>query len=198
MRSFFWNTHRQPVVCFTSYCGLAGIYFICKAIQRHTDFAIFHSKDNAMKKPNKFPVTNTSLVYDEMPCFARSLRTGDIGIANVTLVEDCIKQMLPDLGDYMAKHIPGIHSWRLVDSAKEKMTMPLDRIITEILSNGPSEKEKADGFRNGVIMHLTATGPESGSLVIKHVFCKITDEESTTKIITKKIYESQKDEGKTA
>ena len=150
-----------------------------------------------MKKLNKFPVTNTSFIYDEMPTFARSTRTGDIGIAHVTLTEDCIKQMLPDLGDYMAKHIPGIHSWRLVDSAKAKMTMSLDCIIAEILANGPSEEEKASGFRNGVIMHLTATGPESGSLVIKHAFFKVTNEESTTEIITKKIYETQKDEGKT-
>lgn len=151
-----------------------------------------------MKNLNKFPVTNTLFVYDTMPCFARNLRTGDLITRNITLTEDCIKQMLPDLGDYMAKHIPGIHSWRLVDSAKEKMAMSLDCIIAEILSNGPSEKEKVDGFRNGVIMHLTATGPESGSLVIKHVFCKIRDEESATKIITKKIYDTQNDEGKTA
>lgn len=143
----------------------------------------------------KFPVTNTSFVYDGIPTFARSLRTGDIGIANVPLTEDCIKQMLPDLGDYMAKHIPGIHSWRLVDSAKAKMATSLDCIIAEILANGPSEEEKAAGIRNGVIMHLTATGPESGSLVVKHAFFKVTDEESTTKIITKKTYETQKDEG---
>lgn len=146
-----------------------------------------------MKKLNKFPVTNTAFIYDEMPTFGRNLRTGDIGIAPVPLTEDCIKQMLPDLGDYMAKHIPGIHSWRLVDSAKAKMTMSLDCITAEILANGPSEEEKASGFRNGVIMYLTATGPESGSLVIKHAFFKV----SATEIITKKIYETQKDEGKT-
>lgn len=134
---------------------------------------------------NKFPVTNTAFIYDEMPTFGRNLRTGDIGITNVTLTEDCIKQMLPDLGDYMAKHIPGIHSWRLVDSAKAKMTMSLDCIIAEILANGPSEEEKASGFRNGVIMYLTATGPESGSLVIRHALFKV----STKEIITKKIYE---------
>lgn len=104
--------------------------------------------------------------------------------------------MLPDLGDYMASHIPGIHSWRLVDTAKENMSMPLDCIASEIMANGPSEEEKASGFRNGVIMYLTATGPESGILVIKHAFFKVTGEESTTKIITKKIYEKQKDDGK--
>lgn len=150
-----------------------------------------------MKKINKFPVTNTSLTYDGMPTFGRNLRTGDIGICRITLSEDCIKQMLPDLGDFMARHNPGIHSWRLVDTAKTKMPMSLDCIAAEIMANGPNEEEKAAGFRNGVIMVLTATGPESGSLVIKHVFCKITDKESTTEIITKKIYETQKDEGKT-
>lgn len=150
-----------------------------------------------MKPRNKFPVTNTSFIYDGMPTFGRSLRTGDIVLANVPLTEDCIKQMLPDLGDYMASHIPGIHSWRLVDSAKAKMAMSLDSLIAEILANGPSEEEKAYGFHNGVIMHLTATGPESGSLVIKHAFFKVTGEECNTKIITKKIYDTQKDEGKT-
>lgn len=148
-----------------------------------------------MKNLNKFPVTNTSFTYDGIPTFARNLRTGDIGTINAPLTEDYIKQMLPDLGDYMAKHIPGIHSWRLVDSAKAKMAMSLDCIIAEILSNGPSEEEKAAGFHNGVIMYLTATGPESGSLVVKHAFFKVTDEASTTKIITKKTYETQKDEG---
>ena len=143
-----------------------------------------------------FPITNTSLVYDGMPTFGRNLRTGDIGICSITLTEDGIKRMLPDLGDYMAKRIPGIHSWRLVDTAKAKMPMSLDCIAAEIMANGPNEEEKASGFRNGVIMVLTATGPESGSLVIKHAFCKITDKESTTKIITKKIYETQKGEGK--
>lgn len=142
---------------------------------------------------SKFPVTNTSFIYDEMPTFVRGTRTGDIGITNVMLTEDCIKQMLPDLGDYMAKHIPGIHSWRLVNSAMEKMTMSLDCIAAEILANGPPEEEKASGFRNGVIMVLTATGPESGSVVIRQAFFK----ESTKEIITKKIYETQKDEGKT-
>lgn len=146
-----------------------------------------------MKNLNKFPVTNTAFIYDEMPCFGRNTRTGDIGIAHVSLTEDCIKQMLPDLGDYMAKHIPGIHSWRLVDSAKAKMAMSLDCIAAEILANGPSEDEKVAGFRNGVIMYLTATGPEDGSLVIRHAFVK----ESNREIITKKIYETQKDEVQT-
>lgn len=142
---------------------------------------------------SKFPITNTSLTYDGMPTFGRNLRTGDIGICNITLSEDCIKQMLPDLGDYMARHNPGIHSWRLVDTAKATMSMPLDCIAAEIMANGPTEDETASGFRNGVIMVLTATGPESGSLVIKHAFFKV----STKEIITKKIYETQKDEGKT-
>ena len=104
--------------------------------------------------------------------------------------------MLPDLGDYMAKHIPGIHSWRLVDSAKTKMTMSLDCIIAEILANGPSAEEKSSGYYNGVIMYLTANGPESGTLVIRHAFFKVTGEKC--KIITKKIYDTQKDEGKTS
>lgn len=148
-----------------------------------------------MKKQNKFPVTNTAFIYDGMPCFGRSTRTGDIGLAHVSLTEDCIKQMLPGLGDYMANHIPGIHSWRLVDSAKEKMTMSLDCIIAEILANGPSAEEKASGCHNGVIMYLTANGPESGILVIRHAFFKDTGKERN--IITKKIYETQKDEGQT-
>ena len=140
-----------------------------------------------------FPITYTSFVYDGMPTFGRNLRTGDFGICEIPLTEDGIKRMLPDLGDYMAKRIPGIHSRRLVDTAKTKMPMSLDCIAAEIMANGPNEEEKASGFSNGVIMVLTATGPESGSLVIKHAFFKI----STTEIITKKIYENQKDEGKT-
>ena len=77
------------------------------------------------------------------------------------------------------------------------MPTSLDCIIAEILANGPSEEEKASGFHNGVIMYLTATGPESGILVIKHAFFKVTGEEGDTKIITKKIYETQTDKGNT-